>query len=106
VGLVNVLRNVLFDLLKKFRVLPHLIDVIKRKSAGLEMTFDLEGELVAVPCSVGVKKKCPLSPTLFLFIMQALLESLEGVLPADAQLEFIKNIRTKGINGRHVTGTG
>jgi hypothetical protein len=74
-------------------------------NTDLQVSFDLNGEPVAVPCMVGVKQGCPLSPTLFLFVMQACLESLEKAMPADAKLEFRTNTRTKGRNGGHVSGT-
>jgi exonuclease III len=101
----SVPRDVLFTVLAKFGVPPHLISVIKRMNTDLEVTFELNGENVAVPCSVGVKQGCPLSPTLFLFVMQACLESLEEAMPADAKLQFQTNTRTEGRNGGHVSGT-
>ena len=72
-------RDVLWAVLAKIRVPAHLIHVIKRMNADLKVTFDLSGEPVEVPFAVGVKQGCPLSPTLFLFVMQACLESLEKV---------------------------
>jgi len=63
------------------------------------------GEPMAVPCAVGVKQGCPLSPTLFLFVTQACLESPEQAMPADARLQFQTNTRTKGKNGGYVFGT-
>ena len=101
----SVPRNVLFTVLAKFGVPPHLVSVIKRMNTDLQVTFDLNGEPVAVPCTVGVKQGCPLSPTLFLFVMQACLESLEKAMPADAKLKFRTNTRTDGKNGGHVSGT-
>ena len=98
-------RDVLFVVLAKFGVPPHLIRVIKRMNTDLQVTFDLNGEPVAVPCTVGVKQGCPLRPTLFLFVMQACLESLEKAMPADAKLQFQTNTRTEGKNGGHVSGT-
>ena len=68
----SVPRDVLFTVLAKFGVPPHLV----RMNTDLQVTFDLNGEPVAVPCTVGVKQRCPLSPTLFLFVMKACLESL------------------------------
>lgn len=43
-------RDVLFVVLAKFGVPPHLISVIKRMNTDLQVTFDLNGEPVAVPC--------------------------------------------------------
>ena len=101
----SVPRDVLFTVLAKFGVPPHLVSVIKRMNTDLQVSFDLNGEPVAVPCTVGVKQGCPLSPTLFLFVMQACLESLEKAMPADAKLKFRTNTRTEGRNGGHVSGT-
>lgn len=101
----SVPRDVLFAVLKKFGAPPHLIKVIKRMNTDLQVTFDLGGEPVAVPCTVGVKQGCPLSPTLFLFVMQACLDSLESSMPADVKLEFRTNTRTQGQNGGNVSGT-
>jgi len=56
-------RDVLFVVLAKFSVPPHLIRVTKRMNTDLQVTFDLNDEPVAVPCTVGVKQGCPLSPT-------------------------------------------
>ena len=90
----SVPRDVLFTVLAKFGVPPHLVSVIKRMNTDLKVSFDLNGEPVAVPCTVGVKQGCPLSPTLFLFVMQACLESLEKAMPADAKPQFWTNART------------
>ena len=84
---------------------PHLVSEIKRVNTDLKVSFDLNGEPVAVPCTVVVKQGCPLSPILFLFVMQACLESLEKAMPADAKLKFQTNTRTEGKNGGHVSGT-
>ena len=72
---------------------PHLVHVIKRMNTDLQETFDLNGEPVEVPCTVGLKQGCPLSPTLFLFVMQACLESLEAAMPEESKLEFRTNTR-------------
>ena len=71
----SVPRDVLFIVLAEFVVPPHPIHVIKRLNVDLEVTFDLGGEPVAVPCSMGVKQRCPLGPALFLFVMRACLVS-------------------------------
>ena len=76
----------------------HLILVIKCMNADLKVTFDLNGEPVKVPCTVGVKQRCPLSPTLILFVMQACLKFLEMTMPADVKLKYRTNTRTEGKN--------
>ena len=101
----SVPRGILFDVLSKFGVPPHLVRVIKRMNTDLKVTLDLDGEPVAVPCTVGVKQGCPLSPTLLLFVMQACLESLEGAMSDDVKLKFRTNTRMDGRNGGHVSGT-
>ena len=52
----SVPRDVLFTVLAKFGVPPHLVSVIKRINTDLKVSFDLNGEPVAVPCTVGVKQ--------------------------------------------------
>ena len=101
----SVPRDILFSVLAKFGVPPHLIRVIKRMNTDLQVTFDLNGEPVAVPCTVGVKQGCPLSPTLFLFVMQACLESLEKAMSEESKLKFRTNTRMEGKNGGKVSGT-
>ena len=93
-----------FIVLAKFGVPPHLIHVIKRLNGDLEVTFGLGGEPAAVPCSAGVKQGCPLSPALFLFVMQAFLELLEETMPEKAKMQFRTNTRLKGSNGGKVPG--
>ena len=56
----SVPRDVLWTVLAKMGVPAHLIHVIKRMNADLKVTFDLNGEPVEVPCTVGVKQGCPL----------------------------------------------
>jgi hypothetical protein len=46
-------------MLAKFGVPPHLIRVIRRMNTDLQVTFGLNGEPVAVPCTGGVKQGCP-----------------------------------------------
>jgi hypothetical protein len=70
-SLGTVARYVLYAVLAEFGVPPHLIRVIKRMNTDLQVTFDLNGEPVMVPCTGGVKQRCPLSPALLLFVTQA-----------------------------------
>ena len=52
----SVPHDVLWAVLAKMGVPPHLIFVIKRINADLEVTFNLNGVSVAVPCTAGVKQ--------------------------------------------------
>ncbi len=76
----SVPQDVLFKVLAEFGAPSHLVSAIKRMNTDLQVNFDLNGEPVAVPCTMGVKQRCPLSPTFFLFVMQACLESLEKAM--------------------------
>ncbi len=87
----SVPRDVLFAVLAKFGVPPQMASAIKRTNMEVKVSFDLNGEPVAVPCAVGVNQGCPLSPTLFLFVMRACLESSEKAMPADARPKFRTN---------------
>ena len=50
----SVPRDLLFTVLSKFGVPPHLVSVIKRMNTDLHVIFDLNGEPVAVPWSTFV----------------------------------------------------
>ena len=90
----------LYTVLAKFGVPPHLLRVIKRMNTDLQVVFELGGEPVTVPCTMSVKQGCPLSPTLFLFVIQACLESLEKAIPQDSKLEFRPNTWTGKNRGK------
>ena len=90
--------------LAKLGVPPHLFQVIQRINTDLQAVFELGREPVTVPCTVGVKQGCTLSPTLFFVVMQACLESLGKVMSQDSKLEFRTDTRT-GKNGGKVSGT-
>ena len=89
----SVPRDVLFTVLAKFGVPPHLLRVIKRMNADLQVAFELGSEPIALPCTVGAKKGFPLSPTNFIFVMQACLETLEKATPGDQKLQFQTDTR-------------
>ena len=72
----SVPQDMLWALLAKMSVPPHLIYVIKRMNVNLKATCDLSGKPVKVPCTVGVKQSRQLSSTLFFFAIQACLKLL------------------------------
>ena len=55
-------RDVLFVVLAKFGVPPHLTSDIKFMKTDLQVTFDLNDEPVVVPCTGGAKHVRPLHP--------------------------------------------
>ena len=55
-ALGTVPRDVLFAVLAKLDVPPRLIRVIKRMNTDLQVTYDLNGEPVVVPCTGGVRQ--------------------------------------------------
>ena len=81
-------RGVFRAVLARIGVPPHLACVTPRINTELEATFNLNGEPVAVPCFVGVKKRSPLSPRPILLVMHACLDPLDRAMPAEAKLRF------------------
>jgi hypothetical protein len=100
----SVPRDVLWAVLAKFGIPPHLLGVIKRMHEGLLVSFEIGGEKVEVPNTAGVKQGDNMAPVLFIFVMQACLETLSDSWPA-GKLEFRTNTRTTGARGGKVSGT-
>ena len=100
----SVPRDVLWAVLAKFGIPPHLLGVIKRMHEGLLVSFEIGGEKVEVPNTAGVKQGDNMAPLLFIFVMQACLETLGDTWPV-GKLEFRTNTRTTGVNGGKVSGT-
>ena len=69
-----------------------------------QVAFELGGEPVAVPCTVGVKQGFQLSPTPLLFLIKACLESLDKNMPEKAKLQFRTSTRV-GVRGEKVSST-
>ena len=70
-------HQLLFQLLKTFGVLEHMTGVIKRLYKDAEIKIKIGKEEQTIPYSVGVKQGDTMAPVLFLFLMQALPETLE-----------------------------
>jgi hypothetical protein len=70
-------REGLFQVLSKFGVPDHLINLIKSLHTGFEVKLKVGKVDVQFPSSTGVKQGDNMAPILFLFYMQACLETLE-----------------------------
>jgi hypothetical protein len=70
-------HQLLFKLLKKFGVPEHMTGVIERLYKDAEIKIKIGKESRTIPYSVGVKQGDNMAPVLFLFLMQALAETLE-----------------------------
>jgi hypothetical protein len=71
-------HELLFKLLSKFGVPDLLVDVIRRLHHDTEIKIKVGKEERTIPYSVGVKQGDNMAPVLFLFLMQAMAEALEG----------------------------
>jgi exonuclease III len=70
-------HQLLFKLLQKFGVPEHMTGVIERLYKDAEIEIKIGKENRTIPYSVGVKQGDNMAPVLFLFLMQALSETLE-----------------------------
>ena len=72
----TVSREALFAVLRKFGMPDHFICIVMRLHTGAVMKFKI-GEIDStVPSEIGVRQGSCEGPTLFLFIMQAALETM------------------------------
>ena len=72
----SVNRDMLWEALKKYGVPDGLVNVIKKLYENQEITIEEGLDMTSILSSSGVKQGDPLSPILFLFIIQAAIESL------------------------------
>lgn len=100
----SVPRDVLWAVLAKFGIPPHLLGVIKRMHGGLLVSFGIGEEKVEVSNTAGVKQGGSMAPVLFIFVMQACIEKLGDTWPV-GKLEFRTNTRTTWVRGGKVSGT-
>jgi hypothetical protein len=76
-------HELLFPLLAKFGVPPPLVEVIRRLHRDFQLKFTLGKEQANIEYTVGVRQGDNMAPALFLFLMQAMAESLEKQLAQD-----------------------
>ncbi|KAL7507621.1 hypothetical protein ACHAXN_005486, partial [Cyclotella atomus] len=66
----------LIELLAKYGAPPEFCSIIKRLYSGLTVVINLDGKKITIPQSSGVRQGDNLSPVLFLFVMSAVVKSL------------------------------
>ena len=77
-------RSALWQVLRKFGLPEHVVRVIILLYKDIKIKVTVEEVSCLVDCTLGVKQGCPLSPILFLFYVQACVETLE--LPEDIKI--------------------
>ena len=73
----SVSREALFQILAKFGMPPHFINIVVRLHTGAAIKLKVGDVEVEVPSTIGVRQGSCEGPVLFLFIMQAALETAE-----------------------------
>jgi len=85
----TVSRECMFLVLAKYGVPEKLITIIKALYTGTTVKFEAKGEVRKFGSTVGVKQGDPLASTLFLFVMQAAMETLTEDENWPKQLKFL-----------------
>jgi hypothetical protein len=73
----TVSREALFTVLRKFGMPDHFINLLVRLHTGVTIKLKLGDNDVEIPSKIGVRQGSCEGPVLFLFIMQAALETME-----------------------------
>jgi hypothetical protein len=74
-------RASLWKVLSKYGVPPHLVKVIMELNTNCSVKLDVDGEDIDIMYTIGVKQGDNLAPILFLFYIQAAIDSLEKKWP-------------------------
>ena len=99
-------RGGMIEILRKFGVPNHLCSLITSLHTGCTVKFKVGDTDIEIDSTIGVKQGDTIAPILFLFVIQAVAETLETVLPAEP-LEYSwkekgkisnANVGTKGIS--------
>ena len=70
-------RSSLFKVLAKYGVPPHLVSVIAALNTNCTVLLDVDGDDIEIQYTIGVKQGDNLAPVLFLFYIQAAIDTLE-----------------------------
>ena len=70
-------RSSLWKVLAKYGVPPHLVKVIAALNTDCTVKLDVDGEDIEIKYTIGVKQGDNLAPVLFLFYIQAAIDTLE-----------------------------
>ena len=84
-------RKLLFNILKRYGIPPKLIVIIKKLYHNITITSKIGKAKIQLPSTVGVKQGDNLAPILFLFIIQAAMETLEPeLIKANIEIPLFK----------------
>ena len=92
-------HELLFQLLHKYGAPEQLIAVIKKLHTNFKLKFKLEGLQEIIDYTVGVKQGDSMAPLLFLFLMQAMFQTLQKKIDSHQSLSAHK------INFKHFPDT-
>jgi hypothetical protein len=105
-------RELIFQILPLYGVPKEMIDVIKKLYKDVEFTTTSGKASASAAYTSGVKQGCPLSPVLFLFIMQAVCESLDQKwtfkkppLQTSSRFLLVREKRKTGMSDTDLTRT-
>jgi hypothetical protein len=85
----TVSRECMLKILAKYGVPEKMVKIIEALHTNTTVKFDYKGEERAFPSTVGVKQGDPLASILFLFVMQAAMETVTKVEGWPKKLEFL-----------------
>ena len=80
-------RDGMVAVLKKLGVPNHFCEIITRLHTGCQVKLKVGDSDIQFDSTIGVKQGDNLAPILFLVVMQAVMETLEPIWPAE-KLEF------------------
>ena len=97
----SVPRDGLFKILEKIGVPEHLLIIIKDLQKDFFVKLKVGEDDIEIPSTVGVKQGDNLAPVLFLFAIQACMETLPQVWPCKSKCQFMFNDDNKLMSRKH-----
>ena len=79
----SIQHDVLYTILKKYDLPLSLVNVINKMYQNCHVHLKIGKNLERIPYETGVQQGDSMAPILFLFVMQAVMETLDQDLPAN-----------------------